>query len=81
LAGKVACLMAASPGPLGGLRGLVTVRAMLGNIKVTVLPDQVTVRQAHEAFAADGSLTDPKQQAAVEALGAQLAGVLAKLHA
>ena len=79
-AGKVACLMAASPGAWGGLRGLVTVRAMLGNIKVTVLPDQVAVAQAHEAFAADGLLKDAKQQAAIAALGAQLAGALAKLY-
>ena len=38
-AGKVAGLMSASPGALGGLRGLVQVRAILGNIKVLVLPD------------------------------------------
>ena len=40
-AGKVAGLMAASPGALGGLRGLVHVRAVLQNIKVTVVPGQV----------------------------------------
>jgi NAD(P)H-dependent FMN reductase len=79
--GKVACLMSASPGALGGLRGLVHVRAILGNIKVLVLPDQVAVSKAGEAFNPDGSLKDPKQQAAVEGLGARLAWVIAKLHA
>jgi len=79
--GKVACLMSASPGALGGLRGLVHVRAILGNIKVLVLPDQVAVSKAGDAFSPDGSLKDPKQQAAVEGLGAQLARVIAKLHA
>jgi chromate reductase len=78
--GKVACLMSASPGALGGLRGLVHVRAILGNIKVLVLPDQVAVPKANEAFKPDGSLKDPKLQAAVEGLGAQLARVIAKLH-
>lgn len=78
--GKVACLMSASPGVLGGLRGLVHVRAILGNIKVLVLPDQVAVSKANEAFSSDGSLKDPKQHAAVEGLGAQLARVIAKLH-
>ncbi len=78
--GKVACLMSASPGALGGLRGLVHVRAILGNIKVLVLPDQIAVPKANEAFNPDGSLTDPKQQAAVEGLGAQLARVISKLH-
>ncbi len=77
--GKVAALMSASPGALGGLRGLVQVRAILGNIKVLVLPDQIAVSKAHEAFNPDGSLKDAKQQAAVEKLGATLAGTIAKL--
>ena len=80
-AGKVACLMSASPGALGGLRGLVQVRAILGNIKVLVLPDQIAVSKAHDAFNPDGSLKDAKQQAAVEKLGAALATTLAKLKA
>jgi NAD(P)H-dependent FMN reductase len=79
-AGKVACLMSASPGALGGLRGLVHVRAILQNIKVLVLPDQVAVPRASEAFNPDGSIKDPKQQAAVEGLGAELARVIAKLR-
>jgi chromate reductase, NAD(P)H dehydrogenase (quinone) len=78
-AGKVAILMSASPGALGGLRGLVTVRSLLSNIRVIVLPDQVAVPKAHEAFDTDGKLKDPKQQASIEALGRELVGVLAKL--
>lgn len=53
--GKVAGLISASPGALGGLRGLVHVRAILGNIGVVVIPDQVAVSSAHEAFTAYGS--------------------------
>lgn len=79
--GKTAALCAASPGALGGLRGLVHVRAILGNIGVTVLPDQVAVSKAHEAFAADGTLSDEKQAARVHKLGAQLARHLTKLLA
>jgi NAD(P)H-dependent FMN reductase len=79
--GRVASLMSASPGALGGLRGLVTVRSILGNIKVIVLPEQVAVSKANEAFNADGSLKDAKQQQAVEKLGANLANMLKKLHA
>ena len=79
--GKVAMLMSASPGALGGLRGLVHLRSILGNIGVIVLPDQIAVAKAHEAFQPDGSLTDPKQQAGIEGLGKTLASFLMKLKA
>lgn len=79
-AGKVASLMSASPGALGGLRGLATVRSILGNIGVIVLPDQVAVPRAHEAFGPDGVLLDEKQRRSVERLGSELARVLGKLH-
>jgi chromate reductase, NAD(P)H dehydrogenase (quinone) len=78
-AGKAAVLMSASPGNLGGLRGLVHIRSILGNLGVIVLPDQVAVPRAFEAFGPDGALLDPKQQAAVTALGTKLAGFLKKL--
>ena len=78
-AGKVAAIMSASPGALGGLRGLVTVRSILGNIQVTVLPNQVAIPKANEAFTPDGELADPNRQQAVMALGEKLAQTLAKL--
>lgn len=78
-AGKVAGIMATSPGALGGLRGLVHLRAILGNIQVLVLPDQVAVPRAHEAFDDHGQLRDAKLQAAVEGIGRRLAEVVARL--
>ena len=78
---KTAVLMAASPGALGGLRGLSHLRSILASIGVLVLPDQKAIPKVHEALAADGTLSDPGLQQAIEALGARLAGVLAKLHA
>ena len=77
--GKVAALMSASPGGLGGLRALVHVRSILGNLGVIVLPDQIAVAKAHEVFQPDGSLIDTKQQAGIEALGNTLASFLMKL--
>lgn len=77
---KVAVLMSASPGGFGGLRGLIHVRAVLGNVGAIVLPDQLAVAKAHDAFSPDGSMTNEKQREAVEALGRTLATTLAKLH-
>src|SRR5260370_33981944 len=64
--GKVAALMSASPGALGGLRGLAHVRSTLRTLSAMVLPDQIALSKAHEAFLPDGSLVDPKRQACVE---------------
>ncbi len=77
---KVAGLMSASPGALGGLRGLVTVRSILSNIHVLVLSEQVAVPKAHEAFGADGNLKDSKQQQSILNLGNRLAEVIQKLQ-
>jgi NAD(P)H-dependent FMN reductase len=77
---KVVALMSASPGAFGGLRGLAHVRSVLSNIGAIVLPGQLAVGKAHEAFQADGSLSDPGQRQAVEALGSTLATTLARFH-
>ena len=79
-AGKAAALMSASPGALGGLRGLVHLRAILGNLGMLVLPQQRAVGRAGGAFAEDGTLADPETQAAVTALGSRLAEILARLN-
>ena len=47
---KVAILISASPGGLGGLRGLVHVRSILSNIGVLVLPDQRAIGTAYHWF-------------------------------
>jgi NAD(P)H-dependent FMN reductase len=79
--GKTAALFAASPGALGGLRGLVHLRAILGNIGVLLLADQLAVGKANEAFAADGSLTNPKQAAMVKAIVDDLVRVATAVRA
>ncbi len=79
--GKLLALMSASPGALGGLRGLVHVRSIFGNIGTIVLPDQVAVSKANEAFDSDGSLKDVQMQSKVVALGTTLVEMLKKLQA
>jgi chromate reductase len=81
LAGKSAVIMATSPGGLGGLRGLIPLRMLLGNLGITVLPDQIAISSAYTAFGPDDYLVDPKQEAKVKALGASLAGQLKKVSA
>jgi NAD(P)H-dependent FMN reductase len=59
-AGKVSLISAASPGGFGGLRGLVMLRMMLENISVMVLPKQLAIPFANNAFSEDGKLLDKK---------------------
>lgn len=51
--GKPVALMAASPGPGGGMRVLMHLRDILAVMQALVIPQQVTVANAHQAF--DGS--------------------------
>ncbi|HSS64117.1 MAG TPA: NAD(P)H-dependent oxidoreductase [Gammaproteobacteria bacterium] len=78
--GKVVTLMSASPGRLGGLRGLVHVRAILGNIGCIVLPEQVAVPSAGDAFADDGQLKDESQNKRIIGLGVGLARMIPKIR-
>jgi NAD(P)H-dependent FMN reductase len=79
--GKVAGLLAASPGAFGGVRHLPHLRQVLAGLGVTVLGTQVAVPKAHEAFAADGSLSDERVAKQVRSLAEGVAGLAAKLRA
>lgn len=65
--GKIAALGAVSPGGLGGLRGLVPLRMMLGNIGVTVVPSQVAVGSGFQAFDENEHLKDDRQAGMLKA--------------
>ncbi len=73
LAGKRAALLAASPGKLGGSRGLPLLRQLLTNLSVSVLEAQLTIPEAHEVIGADGVFSDPAVATAAREVGAALA--------
>jgi chromate reductase, NAD(P)H dehydrogenase (quinone) len=77
--GKTALLLSASPGVLGGLRGLVHIRAILGNIGVLVLPDQLAIGRAFEAFDENDELLDSGQFQVVQSLTQRLVEVTGRL--
>lgn len=54
--GKKFVIISASPGSLGGARGLVHLRAILSQLGGTVMTDQVVVPEAHNAFDEGGRL-------------------------
>lgn len=76
---KVVILMSASPGNLGGMRGLVHVRSIFGNVNSIVLPNQKSIPSADKVFDQNGTITDPKLQKEVMNLGKDLAEFLKKI--
>lgn len=71
-AGKVAALSASAGGHYGGLRGLVPLRMMLGNIRVNVMPQQVVIPFHGKAFNAEGILEDESSIALIDSVVTQL---------
>ncbi|KQT43053.1 NADPH-dependent FMN reductase [Aureimonas sp. Leaf454] len=61
-------LAAASPGRLGGLRGLQALRPICQSLGAEVLSAQVTLGDAATAFAEDGALTDDHARLALDRL-------------
>jgi chromate reductase len=76
---KVAALVAASPGRLGGLRGLVTVRSILGNIGVTVIPEQFVLGQAHQAMDGTGELINEADRGRLRGVAHSLVRTVSRL--
>lgn len=77
--GKPAALMSASPGALGGMRGLRHLRDVLIELRMLVLPEVVSVGAAHQAFDSQGQLAEPRTARRVEDLIGQLLALSGKL--
>ena len=78
--GKPVGLLSASPGALGGLRGLLHLRQLLsGAFAMLVLPQTQSVGQAHQAFDDAGQLVDARQRAGLERVVAETVRTAAAL--
>ena len=73
---KVVALLSASPGRLGGLRGLGHVRDIFTHLGATVLAEQYALPEAGRAFDEHGAIVDPASRAAAEAIGTRLAQIV-----
>lgn len=78
--GKTAAILSASPGRLGGLRGLVHVRSILSNLGVLVLPEQLAVSSATSAFDDNGNLINDGEIDRVKNISTRLVDVLSRLE-
>ena len=76
---KVCALMSASPGNLGGSRGLIHIRSILQNIGSFVMPGQVCIPTADKKFKPDGSLNDDKHIEEIKTFMSKFAETLTKL--
>ena len=77
--GKVGGLMSASPGNFGGVRSLAMLRAILSHLGVIVVPTQLGIARANEAFDARGNLQDERQRETIRSIGAEVASFVRRL--
>lgn len=77
--GKIAGLMSASPGNFGGVRSLAMLRAILSHLGVIVVPTQLGIARANEAFDAEGNLKDDRQRDTIRSIGAEVVSFAKKL--
>ena len=65
--GLTVAMGAASPGSLGGIRGLYHLRAIFMNLGAQVITEQSIVPNANSAFDEDGRISEPRSQSFLEA--------------
>jgi chromate reductase len=72
-AGKVAAVVSASPGVLGGMRAQLALQISLNKLGLLVMPNAFALGLAHQAFDEQGRLKDGTVDQNVRAVGAALA--------
>lgn len=76
--GKTAALLAASPGPMAGVRTLIPTRQYLSNLGLLVIPAQFGLGSASKAFNDQGELLEERQINGMKAVVAQLIDVASR---
>jgi chromate reductase len=79
-ADKPAAVVGSSPGALGGVRALIQLRDLLGYLGMLVIPQQLAVARARQAFDADDRLIDERQKDALAAVASALVRAATRLH-
>ncbi len=78
---RVFALGAASPSGFGGMRGLIATRQVLElGLSALVLPDQIAIPKAVDAFEDNGHLKDKAQQTMLKGVVERLARAAKVLH-
>ena len=77
--GKVVGLMNATPGPYGGVRHLYHLRQVMSGLQAIVLPNQVQLGRADQAFDEAGRLKDERWGKALDTLARSLVELARKL--
>ena len=77
--GKVAAVISASPGALGGARSLKLAQQLMLHLGCHVVPGKTILPQADAAFDDGGALKDPRSQKAVQTLATALVRTAARL--
>ncbi|GJH01336.1 NADPH-dependent FMN reductase [Paraburkholderia terrae] len=79
IAKKVAAVVSASPGPMGGVRSMLGMRGVLEKLGAIVIPQGFSLGAAHLAFTETGHLSDEKAATEVRLVGARLVEVTQQL--
>ena len=79
--GKLAALVSASPGLLGGVKSQLSLQIVLGKLGAHVIPESFSLGAAHQLFDAEGGLKDADVEKAVRGVGAALAEMVTRIGA
>jgi NAD(P)H-dependent FMN reductase len=77
--GKVAGLVSALPGLLGGVKSQLSLQIVLNKLGVHVIPESVALGAAHQFLDAEGGLTDADVEKAVRGVGAAVAEMVTRI--